>query len=214
MSEQNTLSKEHLVFFNSKEILQIIMDSIPQYIFWKDINSVYMGCNKNFAIFAGLQKPEDIIGKTDFELKWLKEDADNYTAVDKKIMDSDKPEFNIIQKKTDKNGNNVWMLVSKVPLHDNEQKVIGILGNFYDITEKKKITEELKESEETFKNIINAIPLGIHMYQYEENDKFTFIGYNPTADKILKWITKVLLAKQLIMYFHTLQIQKSLSNSN
>lgn len=51
--------------------LKNITQALPQYVFWKDIHSVYLGCNNNYATLVGLQSPEDIIGKTDHDLMWL-----------------------------------------------------------------------------------------------------------------------------------------------
>jgi len=55
----------------SQQMLQLVMDNIPQFIFWKDGNSVYLGCNRNFAQVAGVGSPENIVGKT-YDLPWKK----------------------------------------------------------------------------------------------------------------------------------------------
>ena len=47
-------------------MLRLVIDNIPQRVFWKDIRSVYLGCNKNFARAAGVDQPENIAGKTDY----------------------------------------------------------------------------------------------------------------------------------------------------
>lgn len=69
---------------DSKKMLQMVMDSIPEFIFWKNVNSIYLGCNKNFITVAGLNNPEDIIGKSDYDLPWTKNESDFYIATDKK----------------------------------------------------------------------------------------------------------------------------------
>ena len=50
--------------------LRNITRSLPQYIFWKNQKSVYLGCNENFARLVGLSRPEEIVGKTDQDLNW------------------------------------------------------------------------------------------------------------------------------------------------
>lgn len=52
----------------SRSMLSCILDTVSQAIFWKDRNSVYLGCNRMFARNAGLSDPADIVGKTDFDL--------------------------------------------------------------------------------------------------------------------------------------------------
>ncbi len=54
----------------SQHTFQVVMDTIPQRLFWKDRNFRYIGCNQVFAEDAGLESPEQIIGRHDFELAW------------------------------------------------------------------------------------------------------------------------------------------------
>ena len=54
----------------ARKMLQLVIDSIPQRVFWKDTNFVYLGCNKVAAADAGVAQPKDIIGRTDFDLSW------------------------------------------------------------------------------------------------------------------------------------------------
>lgn len=71
----------------SQLLLKEILDTIPVRVFWKDRNSVYLGCNKPFAADAGLEKPEDLIGKTDFDMGWA-EQAELYRRDDKEVIES------------------------------------------------------------------------------------------------------------------------------
>ena len=57
----------------SQQMLQSILDTIPVRVFWKDVDSKFLGCNRPFALDAGLQSPEEIIGKNDFELGWVEQ---------------------------------------------------------------------------------------------------------------------------------------------
>lgn len=52
------------------QLMEGILDLLPGYIFWKDTQSVYLGCNLNFAELVGLKQPDDIVGKTDIDLLW------------------------------------------------------------------------------------------------------------------------------------------------
>lgn len=66
--------------------LETIIENTPQYIFWKDVNSIYRGCNKNFALIAGLKNSSEIIGKTDYDLPWAEFAAQIYLNEDKEII--------------------------------------------------------------------------------------------------------------------------------
>jgi PAS domain S-box-containing protein len=79
------------------EMLQSVLDTIPQSICWKDCKSVFLGCNMNFARMVGLDNPQKIIGKTDWDLPWKKEETEFFIACDKRIMNADSSEYHIIE---------------------------------------------------------------------------------------------------------------------
>ncbi len=130
----------------TKKMLELVIENIPQYIFWKDRNSVYLGCNANFARLAGLESSNAIIGKTDFDLPWKKE-AKRYYEEDMGFMTSGKPEFHILEPEFQVEGQKIFRETSKIPLQDNDGQVIGILGTFEDITQRMQTEEDLQEKE-------------------------------------------------------------------
>lgn len=90
--------------------------------------------------------PQGLIGKTDFELPWTQEEAEFYRECDRRVMASDLPELHIIETQLQANGKQVWVDTNKIPLHDAEGQVVGILGSFEDITERKRAEDELVET--------------------------------------------------------------------
>lgn len=162
-----------LVLSNIK--LQLVMDSIPQYIFWKDINSVYMGCNKKFLEACGFENVEDILGKTDYDMPWTKEEAELYRKCDKEIMSADRAEYNIQETQLTASGEFIDVETNKVPLHDENGNVIGILGTYSDVTERKHAEARLLENEEKFRSIFELSPVGIAI----NNMQGSFVDVNP-----------------------------------
>jgi len=128
---------------SAKEMLQLVMDNIPQFIFWKDRKSVYLGCNRNFARAAGVETPDAIKGKTDYDLAWKKEEADFFRECDRRVMENDTPEYHITEPQLQAGGRQTWIDTNKIPLHDLDGNVVGILGTYEDITERKKTQETL-----------------------------------------------------------------------
>ena len=126
----------------SLELFQSVFDALPFCIFWKDRNSVGLGCNQALANIAGLESPIDYIGKTDYDLPWTKDEADFFRECDRRVMDSGKAEVNIIESQKQANGRIAWLETSKIPLTDSNGNIIGILGAFHDITERKRIEDE------------------------------------------------------------------------
>ncbi len=140
--EKNTSKhKESGELQGPNQMLRLVVDSIPQAIFWKDRNSVYLGCNKKFAIHAGIESPEDIVGKNDYDLPWKKEETGLYLDADRRVMETDTPEYHIVEQQLQAGGKQAWVETNKIPLHNSRGEVIGILGSYEDITE-RKLTEE------------------------------------------------------------------------
>ena len=127
----------------SQEMLKLVTENIPQAIFWKDVDSRYMGCNKTFASHAGISSPEEIIGKRDRDLAWRKEEAEFFEEIDKRVIENDKPEYHIITPQLHADGKDAWVDMNKIPLHDDTGGVVGLLGTYEDITERKMMEEEL-----------------------------------------------------------------------
>ena len=130
----------------SDEKLRLILDNIPQRVFWKDIHSVYLGCNKTFARAAGVGEPQNIVGKTDYDLAWTRAESDAFRQDDREVMDNDRPKYHIIEPQKQADGSQSWLDTNKVPLHDATGKVIGILGTYEDITDRKQAQEQLEEA--------------------------------------------------------------------
>ena len=127
------------------EFLRLIVNNIPDFVFWKDRNSVFQGCNNAFAQAAGMDTPAQIVGKTDYDLGWKKEESDFYVAVDRQVMESDHARYHIIETQLQLGGQQRWIETCKIPLHDEQGQVIGILGTYLDITERKQAEDEIRQ---------------------------------------------------------------------
>ena len=131
----------------SQQMLQLVMDNIPQLIFWKNRNSVYLGCNQNFARVAGVGTSEHIVGKTDYDLPWNQEESDWFRECDAQVMDRNQAKYHIIESQLQADGKQSWVDTSKIPLHDVDGNVVGILGTYEDITERQQAEDSLRQSE-------------------------------------------------------------------
>ena len=131
----------------NRSMLRHILDSIPQSIFWKDPTSTYLGCNKVFAQSIGLNDTEEIVGKTDFNLPWPREEAESHRAADQEVLQAKRPKWHIQERLQRADGTRLWCDATKVPLIDQAGAVYGILGVHEDITDRKRAEEELKEAE-------------------------------------------------------------------
>jgi PAS domain-containing protein len=79
-----------------------------------------------------------------------------------------------------------WLLVSATPqFRSGERTPYQAFASFSDITELKRVEEELRQSERRTGSIVDAIPVGMHMYRLEQDGRLIFVGANPAADRIL-----------------------------
>ncbi|MEM6449343.1 MAG: ATP-binding protein [Cyanobacteria bacterium P01_D01_bin.105] len=131
----------------SKQLLDSVMNNIPQSIFWKDRESVYLGSNQSFAQIAGLT-PATIAGKTDYDLPWSKQEADFFVECDHRVMEADQPELGIVESQQQADGKQAWLETNKIPLHNAEGDVIGIIGIFQDITTYKEAETAAQQASE------------------------------------------------------------------
>lgn len=128
-----------------RRLLTSIIAHIPSGVFWKSRDFKYLGCNEAFARSAGVARPEDIVGKTDYELAWEKEQADYFRTCDRQVMEEDRPLLNIEEVERQADGRQAILLTSKVPLHDREGRVSGVLGIDTDISHLKQVENELRQ---------------------------------------------------------------------
>ena len=140
------ISIEITDYINSKiealHTLSEILDSIPEHVYWKDTNGVFVGCNRQQAKSVGLSSAEDLIGKTDYDILPV-EQAESIVKTDKEIIDSGKSKI-IFEKSNEHNGLLASYKSHKAPLRDSEGNIIGILGVSLDITELERNEKKLK----------------------------------------------------------------------
>ncbi len=128
----------------SQSMLRNVLDTIPVRVFWKDVESNFLGCNIQFARDAGFDTPLDIIGKNDSEIV-PDNNAKRYRADDLGVLESCVPKLNYEEKRIDKNGaGQRWLRTSKIPLLDSEGKLYGLLGCYEDVTESRLLSQELE----------------------------------------------------------------------
>lgn len=129
----------------TQQMLQLVMNHIPQAIFWKNRDSVYLGANRRLALDAGFDSPEELIGKNDLDMPWA-EYAAGYLADDMQVMEADTPKLNIEEALRNAEGDMIWLRTNKIPLHDSENHVVGVLCSYEDITEAKQAEAEINEA--------------------------------------------------------------------
>lgn len=137
-----------LLKLGDSQFIEELLEILPIHVFWKDRSGVYLGCNSLFAESVNLSRPEDVIGKTDYELPVDQTDSEKYRKDDMQVMENNRSKLNIVEEQLLTSGNKVYLLTSKVPLHDKSNQVIGILGIYSNITNLKETQEKLAQAKE------------------------------------------------------------------
>ncbi len=173
----------------SEERNRSLIEHLPQRIFVKDRNSVYLSCNGNYASDLGLA-PEQIIGKDDFAFH-SPELARAYRANDQTCMsigmtkDFEEP-YQLA-------GQDRWAHTVKVPYRDRQGQVIGVLGIYEDITERKYAETALRDSENHFRSLTETIPDALVVY--DDLGQVTFV--NKAFEELYGWSVEELVGKPI-----------------
>lgn len=131
-----------------QQLLQVLMDSSANAVFWKDLQSRYLGCNHVFAAFAG-SEPDALLGKSDRDMPWADDTefgADWFLDWDAQVAATGEPVVGIVERLRRASGDLRWVETNKVPLRDLDGEVIGILGTFEDVTERRAAEERLNRT--------------------------------------------------------------------
>jgi len=125
----------------SKAMMQLILDTIPMGVFWKDTDLLYTGCNNVFARIAMVDSPADVVGRRDSDMVW-KEQADIHEGIDREVIATGRRKGFYEEVMVLPSGETMYMRKAKVPLSDTEGRVIGILGVLEDVTEARRMREQ------------------------------------------------------------------------
>ncbi|CAN7518330.1 EAL domain-containing protein [Caballeronia sp. LjRoot29] len=139
----------------SKQMLESLIDNIPQRIFWKDRDSRYLGCNSAFARDADLTSKEQVVGMTDADLPWWRSAA-QLREDDCRVIATGEPLMNL-ECDVERDSEVRASITSKMPLLDGAGRIIGVLGSYDDTTERKRAELALRLQSRALDACVNAV---------------------------------------------------------
>jgi two-component system NtrC family sensor kinase len=175
---------------HERNVLRTMIDLIPAFIYCKDAQSRFTGCNKLVANRMGVT-PDDLIGKTDFDF-FPREMAEKFYNDEQALLKSGKPLIDIEELAFDKlSGTNRVILTSKVPLHDAAGNLTGLVGTGFDITERKAAEERMASSDrlESIGRLAAGVAHEINTPIQYLNDSVSFIREG--VEELLAYIDKL-----------------------
>ena len=180
-----------------------LVNHLPQRIFLKDKNFVFISCNRNFAADVNMTE-EQITGKNDFDL-YPEELAKKYRADDERILSAETPEE--IRETYIENGEKIIVQTVKTPIRDNKGEVFGVLGIFWEVTRQLEMEASMRLSQ----FIIDKAPIGI--WRIGENGEV--IDVNEQGCKSLGYTREELLHMTVTDFdphVETALLEKDLNN--
>lgn len=142
--------------FQSRQMLQLVLDTIPQGVFWKARDFSYLGGNRAFLRDCGFASADELIGQRDEQL-FRQDSAERYRADDKQVMESGIAKTDYEETITRPNGDISWVHSSKLPLKNPDGSIFGVLGVYEDITKRKRVEAELKRSNADLEQFAYAV---------------------------------------------------------
>lgn len=158
----------------ANRMLQLVMDTFPFRVFWKDQDLNFQGGNRLFINDTGLDSVDDLIGKSDYDLTDNKPQAEHFRADDLAVMESGEIRLNIEEPQLQIDGTQSWLLTNKIPLRDEQGHVTGILGTYQDITERKQAEQKTIDSGRMLQTVLDAIPIRV----FWKSRDLTYLGAN------------------------------------
>lgn len=134
-----------------------MLESSPDYIYFKDIEGRFLRINLAMARYFGLAAPEDAVGKTDFDF-YPAEKAREQAEDERRIMASGVPVTDKIERQARGGGRVVWLLTSKAQLRDPDGCLVGTFGISRDITLIKEMENALWSERNLLRNVIDHVP--------------------------------------------------------
>ncbi|MGD1852217.1 MAG: adenylate/guanylate cyclase domain-containing protein [Cyanophyceae cyanobacterium] len=161
--------------------LRVILDNLPQQVFWKDNNLKFVGCNQRWANAVGIQDESEIIGKTDFDMVDNLALAQQFQSKDREVLETGHAiEESMEKAKIDQNGVQRWLDVTRQPLLDEKGNSIGIVGVINDVTKQRQAEEQLRLAEEKYRAIFENAVEGLFQASLEGR----FISVNPALAQL------------------------------
>ncbi|MBL8163763.1 MAG: PAS domain S-box protein, partial [Anaerolineae bacterium] len=178
-AKEEALRRSEQQLRESQNMLRLVLDTIPVRVFWKDRDSVYLGCNQLFAQDAGLPDSTAIIGKRDSELPWLAAETDSYRRDDLAVIESGIPKLDYEETQRTARGDNLILQTYKLPLRDADGQIIGVLGAYLDITQRKQAELALAEkskAEREMQHYLAALhKITLRLTRIETLDEFYYL---------------------------------------
>ncbi|MCI0462759.1 MAG: PAS domain-containing protein [Gemmataceae bacterium] len=179
------------------DLLDILMDNLPDSIYFKDTASRFIRINRASADRFGLNDPAEAIGKTDVDF-FTEEHAQQAYADEQELMRTGQPVVDLEEKETWPDGRVTWVCTTKMPLRDPQGRIVGTFGISRDITDRKQTEAERHTLTRFLDSIIDNLPI---MLFIKDAEHLRFQRLNKAGEELLGYPRQQLLGKSDYDFF-------------
>ena len=140
---EKAMRERNVALARQRAFLDNLVAVLPSAAFWKDRDSVYLGCNQAFARDVGLSSPAEVVGMTDHDLPFGPDLAKRYRDDDAAVMDAGRARTGYEETIRRADGSTGVLVTSKAPLRDADGAVVGVLGAYQDATDARRVEQAL-----------------------------------------------------------------------
>lgn len=158
---------------SSEHYIDTLMDNVPANIYFKDRNSRFVRVNQSQANWLGLGHPQDLIGKHDDDF-FDQEHSEQAVEDEQQIMDTGQPIVGYVERETLPNGDEAWVLTTKMPFRDREGMIIGTFGISNDVSELVRAQQTLERERNILRALIDSFP--DHIYIKDSDGAFMVVN--------------------------------------
>lgn len=176
VTQQRKMEKQ-LAF--ERDLLRSLLDSIPDHVYFKDLDSRFIACSKELADRLRLQSPQEAIGKTDFDF-FSEQHARPAFEDEQAILRTGKPLIGKVEKEILLDGSESWILTSKMPFRSAAGEVIGTFGVSRDITSLVRTRQQLEKAQQKYRDIFEKAVEGI----FQTTPAGRYLEANPALARI------------------------------
>jgi PAS domain S-box-containing protein len=156
---------------DDSELLDILLENLPESIYFKDAASRFVRINRAMALRFGLRDPSEAVGKCDADF-FTPEHAQQALADEQEILRTGRPLVGAEEKETWPDGRETRVSTTKVPLRDRQGRPVGTFGISRDITYRKRSEAALRDSEALYHSLVETLPLNV--FRKDLQGRFTF----------------------------------------